>query len=54
MGLIDSPLRRRCGAEKQTLAHVLGECEALAKLRHTYLGPWEYQKSKSGGHLELH
>jgi hypothetical protein len=38
MGLIDSPLCRRCGAEKETTAHVVSECEALATLRHTNLG----------------
>jgi hypothetical protein len=36
--LTDSPLCTRCGAEKKTSAHVLCECEALATLRHTYLG----------------
>ena len=38
MGPIDSPICRRCGAEEETWAHVLCECEALAALRHTYLG----------------
>ena len=38
MGLIDSPSCRRFGAEEETLAHVLCECEALASLRHTNLG----------------
>jgi hypothetical protein len=38
MGLSDSPLCRRCGAEDETSAHVLCECEALASLRHVYLG----------------
>jgi ribosomal protein L40E len=33
MGLIDSPLCRRCGAEEETSAHVLRECKALATLR---------------------
>jgi hypothetical protein len=33
MGLSDSPLCRRCGAEDETLAHILCECEALASLR---------------------
>jgi hypothetical protein len=32
----DSSLYRRCGAEEETSAHVLSECEALATLRHTY------------------
>jgi hypothetical protein len=38
MGLRDSPLYRKCGAEEETSAHVLCECEALATHRHTYLG----------------
>jgi len=38
MGLISSPFCRRCGAEEETSAHVLCECEALVTLRHTYLG----------------
>ena len=38
MELINSPLRRKCGAEVGTSVHVLCECEALATLRHTYLG----------------
>ena len=37
MGLSDSPLCRRCGAEDETSAHLLCECEALASLRHAYL-----------------
>jgi len=38
LGLLDSPLYRRCGAEEETLAHIFCECEALASLRHVYLG----------------
>jgi hypothetical protein len=38
MGLTDSPLCRRCGAEEEASAGVLCECEALTTLRHTYLG----------------
>jgi hypothetical protein len=38
MGLSDSPLCRRCGAEDETSGHILWECEALASLRHVYLG----------------
>jgi hypothetical protein len=38
LGLADSPLCRRCGAEEETSAHVLCECEALASLRHKHLG----------------
>jgi len=38
MGLTNNPSCRRCGAEEETSAHVLCECEALALLRHTHLG----------------
>jgi hypothetical protein len=38
IGLSDSPLCGRCGAEDETLAHILCECEALASLKHVYLG----------------
>ena len=38
MGLIDSPMCRRYGAEEETSAHIFCECEALVTLRHTYLG----------------
>jgi len=38
MGLSDSPLCRRCGAEDETSAHILCECETLSSLRHVYLG----------------
>jgi hypothetical protein len=37
-GMSDSPLCRRCGAEGETSAHILCECEALTSLRHVYLG----------------
>jgi len=37
MGLSDSRLCR-CGTEEETSVHILCECEALAILRHTYLG----------------
>jgi len=36
--LSDSPLCRRCGAEDEITSHILCECEALASLRHAYLG----------------
>jgi hypothetical protein len=38
VGLADSPLCRRCGAEDETSAHILCECEALASFTHMYLG----------------
>ena len=37
IGLSDNPLCGRCGAEDETSAHILCECEALASLRHVYL-----------------
>jgi hypothetical protein len=38
MGLINSPLCGRYGAEEETSGYVLCECGVLALLRHTYLG----------------
>jgi hypothetical protein len=38
LGLSDRPLCRRCGAEDETSPHILCKCEALASLRHAYLG----------------
>jgi hypothetical protein len=38
MGLNNSPLCRKCGAEDETSAHTLCECEALVSLRYVYLG----------------
>ena len=38
MGLLDIPLRRKCGAENEISAHIFCECEALTSLRHVYLG----------------
>jgi len=38
VGLPGSPLCGRCGAEDETSAHILCECEALASLRHANLG----------------
>ena len=45
MGLINSPLCGRCGAEEETSAHVLCECEVLASLRLTYLAPFSWTQS---------
>jgi hypothetical protein len=36
--LTDSPLCRKCVADDEISAHVLCRCEALASLRHSYLG----------------
>jgi hypothetical protein len=52
IGLSDSPLCRRYGAEDETSAHILYECEALASLKHVYLGSFlesEDIKSRSLG-----
>jgi len=38
LGLLDSPLCKKCGVGEETSAHILCECEALASLRHAYLG----------------
>ena len=38
LGLLDSPLCRKCGIKEEILAHILCECEALALLRHMCLG----------------
>jgi len=56
MGLSDSPLYRRYGAEDETSAHTLCECEALASLRHVYLGsfflePEDIKRISLGGHF---
>ena len=37
LGLLDSPLCRKCGVKEETSAHILCECEALGSLRHVYL-----------------
>jgi len=38
MGLGNNPIYWRCGTEEETSVHILCEYEALASLRHTYLG----------------
>jgi hypothetical protein len=38
MGLCNDPLCRKCVTEEETSVHILCECEALASLRHAYLG----------------
>jgi hypothetical protein len=38
MGLRNDTTCRKCGAEEETSVHILCECEALASLRHRYLG----------------
>ena len=38
LGLLDSPLCRKCGVREETSAHILCECEALASPRRAYLG----------------
>ena len=56
MGLINSPLCKRRGAEEDTSTHVLCEDDALASLGHAnlgsflllFLGPEDGKESKSG------
>ena len=38
LGLLDSLLCRKCAVGEEPSAHILCECEALASLRHVYLG----------------
>jgi hypothetical protein len=38
MGLFNDPMCRKCGTEEESSVHILCECEALASLRHAYLG----------------
>jgi len=38
MGLGNDSICRKCGTEEETSVHILCECEALASLRHAYLG----------------
>jgi len=38
MGLCDDPMCRKCGTEEETSVHILRKFEALASLRHAYLG----------------
>ena len=38
MGLSNNPTCMKCGTEEETSVHILCECEALASLRHAYLG----------------
>jgi hypothetical protein len=38
MGLKDSTICRKCGAEDETSAPILCRCEALAANRHAHLG----------------
>lgn len=46
MGLIDNPLCRRCGVEKEDSAHVVCAYESLATLRQIYFGyfSWTHRK----------
>jgi hypothetical protein len=58
MWLTNSPLCRSCGTEDESSAHILCECEALALLRHVYLGsffldPDDIMSLSLGGQLEL-
>jgi len=37
LGLLDTPMCRKCGVGQKTSAHILCEWQALASLRHAYL-----------------
>ena len=43
IGFTNIPLCRRCGAEYETSAHILCECEALASPRHVHLGSFSLE-----------
>ena len=43
LGLLDSPLCRKCRVREETSAHILCECEALASLRHAHLGSFSLE-----------
>ena len=49
LGLLDSPLYRRCGVQEETSPHILCECEALASLGHAYLGSFFLEPEESFG-----
>ena len=38
MGLINNPTCRKCGTEERASVHILCACEALASIRHVYVG----------------
>jgi hypothetical protein len=38
MGLSNNPICRKCDTEEEISVNILFECEALAALRHAYLG----------------
>jgi len=42
MGLTDTHLCRRYGAEEENSAHILCECEVLVSLRRAYLVPFSW------------
>ena len=47
LGLLDSPLCRKCGVKEENSAHILCECYALAALRHRYLGSFFWNRRTS-------
>ena len=58
LGLLDSPLCRRCGVKEETSAHILCECESLASLKTCvsgllFLGAGGYQEHRLASRLEL-
>jgi len=53
MGLLDSHVCRRCEAQEWTSTHILASIRHTSDTEFLFLGPSGYQKSKSGGNLEL-
>jgi ferredoxin-thioredoxin reductase catalytic subunit len=54
MGLKDSPLCRKLGAEDETSAHILCRCEALASSRHAHSGSFFLEPEDIKHNLEGH
>jgi hypothetical protein len=59
MGMINSPLGKRCGVEEETSAHILCEYKALVTIRHSsfgscFLDPEDVKRARSRGNLKLY
>ena len=52
MGLCNDPMCRKYGTEEETSVHILCECEALAPLRHAYMGSF-FLDSQDIGELSM-
>ena len=53
VGLLDSPVCRRCEAQEWTSPHILASIRHTSDTEFLFFGPSGYQKSKSGGNLEI-